>query len=1207
MSDRSSGNVARRAMPSAEEEASEHVKPDELAPTTRPFTTMGSSTLHLGALQSNSRPQPGRKSSTAGIPHVGRLEATEGEFDVRRFILDQKGADPLHQSSLFRAAPFREQQPHLKSRSSTQSNRSTPESSQRSKKLLPKMDLRGSKSVGTLPIPGYSDGDQDRAKKANKTQTSSSTGPSVNQQHDEQYDSVSHFYTIERMAESCCHAAQSKNRTWHFLPGSEERSKGNNGGSGNSITGVERPSRRIDLLDLEKCFDSAIQFVNRKNKWDAGCSERMAMIDQDFMSIEARAAQKYSLSTRSGELHLGDADERTNGQNALVKLFFEQKWSDVVLGELEAMLTVSFLEQGVVLRKARVQYAQAFYQLEQLYCERSRDLKQALQDAEKMRQEVQRMSENHHRDTEDTKEHYEAEIQRLHIGFEARKEEMEKKALESRDQMTKMGDTMKTLNTIFRQMREDTEKVKAVELRENYSKLEKKYELCREEIERLRPLIRENQELTQEKEVVEQENEALQERVAKMDVILTSKDETISNLLVQQSDMLAAHELREVQDAERRKRAQDEADEDDEDENDRNAVTASTGESDRGRRDRDTVAVCIRCKQNMKDVLNQGSFTDQRSGSSQDTQGSTENGESGMFGQESKKVQEVRTRRIQCLYFRILLPNLRGRRPHKDAAWTFGCMRSILFAKQIDDAMCKRNGGMFPLRIRMPEYVYSWFSPWRSIKNEKHQEEFGAGYTDPSGSGVESTPTSRSTLTSEHQQVQADEDRWCLYYGVKALVQEGYLEAKLFLSLLDEKYGEDELVFLLYCYRVLDILISGRLSWGPLRECVSYETFSREYERSVGAVSSANRFPKTVWISPYHASLATGVVLSKATESERAALDKKIMDYVVTNLPDEEKPTVFLPPEQPRGGKHMRSHRARFSENADHLGKRDDEEDDPDLTTQQFVDANLWVELMMLEYKEEQAHRRAAIRLMFQTATSAVVSVGDGSRLSETRQHAALGGLSAATMDMEQFRIMIRTLNDEIPSFMVAMLFRNTYMKGNGAVNFDAFMDVAESAQFFSSCMRLQSPASGLARLAGEPTSPASAASCTSSRAADMVAKFFVILQSELESTIEALPMWTRSMTDYLSYEITSALQDTDGTFSDGIRLLTSFHRLVDNLLLSKLVKRETTGGFFSSKNMFSMEKALRALLECVRLRDKSRYRILYYVSGNPCSIGIAF
>ncbi|RLN93375.1 hypothetical protein BBJ28_00018080, partial [Nothophytophthora sp. Chile5] len=445
----------------------------------------------------------------------------------------------------------------------------------------------------------------------------------------------------------------------------------------------------------------------------------------------------------------------------------------------------------------------------------------------------------------------------------------------------------------------------------------------------------------------------------------------------------------------------------------------------------------------------------------------------------------------------------------------------------------------------------------------------------------------------------------------------GYLEAKLFLSLLDEKFGEDEQVFMLYCYRVLDILIGGRLDWGPLRDKTSYESFAHEYDH-LFARSSSNpedmtaqsshpststpRVPKTVWISPYHASLATSVILSKATEAERAALDKKILEYIVTNVPEEENPTLYLFPVESTESTHAKAEaetikskhkKGRSDRHGQRGGKYDDNAAEGDAQApQQFVDANLWVELMMLEYKEEQAHRRAAVRLMFQTATSS--SVTWASESAANLSLSAMLGINSTCMDMEQFRVMVQTLNDEIPSFMVATLFRNAYVRGNGMVNFDSFMDAAETGQFFSTCMRLESAGAVVARLSGSPRSPTFAASSTSARAAYIVDKFMTILRHELRTTIAAQPIWTRSMTDSLTYEITSSLMEGT-TYCDGVRLLTSFHRLIDSLGMVKLVRREVMGGVFSSKNLFSIEKALQSLLEFVRQKDKSAYVQLRY------------
>ncbi|KAG3175769.1 hypothetical protein PC128_g17580 [Phytophthora cactorum] len=1109
----------------------ESVTPD------RPFSAMGSAAFHLDT------PTPEKKSPnasqrqpplTAGaLPNRIKGTATEGEFDVRKFLLDQKSSQPFHKSSLFRASTFAEQMAPVETEPSNQSTRS-----KLKKVVLPRMELGSSKSTANLP------GAKPKSRHTPR-----------NQSDEEDNASISHFYSIEKMSASCFHATQNKNKTWLFLPGSDERSKTSKGVGKSSITGVDRPSRRVDVLDLERCFDTAIQFASKNKHMDVACEEKLSMLDQDFMAIYARMTQRYSSTTSSND-----------SRKMLTKLLFEQKWSDVVMGELESMLMVSFLEQGVVLRKARILYAKTFFQLENLYKSQWQDLIQEQEEVEYLREEVRQTNELHKQDAQNMKERYETEIDKLKTTFESDKSEMERRLADSKEQMTKMGDTMKTLNAIFRQMREDTEKVKAVELRENYGRLEHKYEQCREEIEQLRPVVQEKQQLQSRIDELIRDRDVLKDQITELHNLVDTKDTVIASLMEQQSNLIAAQDLKAAREEEMRRQAEEEK------EYERDDALTLTGTSNGP-----ASGVCVRCKQDLRTVSANGGLTEADKGP--ETNNSFVNNEAEAFKLPKK-------RRIQCLYFRILLPNLNGRRPQRDISWTFSCMRSIMFAKQIDDSMCKRTAGLFPLRIRMPEFVYAWFAPWKSLKEEKSiaEEDHLDGGTDTEVLDDPNDPNS-----AQHQQMQANEDRWCLYYGVRALVQQGYLEAKLFLSLLDEKFGEDEQVFMLHCYRVLDVLLEGRLNWGPLRDKVSYEVFAREYAVLVGDSSvkaehltpSRVRVPKTIWISPYHASLATSVILSKATETEREALDKKILEYVVTNVPEDERPENFLEPKTTIEPDEEQTKKRR--------GKINDETIDGNLQEPlHFVDANLWVELMMLEYKEEQAHRRAAIRLMFQTATSAAAAASGS--VAEMSLSAMLG-INYASMDMEQFRAMVHTLNDEIPSFMVATLFRNAYSRGNGTVNFDSFMDAAETSQFFSTCMRLESPSSVVSRILGHPFSRSPVLMTPSSRAAFIVGKFFAILGNEIGSTIEELPLWTRSMTDSLAYEISSTL--LEGSYSDGARLLTLFQRLIDNLGVAKLIRRETTGCLFSSSDLCNIEKALNGLLDFARQREKSSVELL--------------
>ena len=74
---------------------------------------------------------------------------------------------------------------------------------------------------------------------------------------------------------------------------------------------------------------------------------------------------------------------------------------------------------------------------------------------------------------------------------------------------------------------------------------------------------------------------------------------------------------------------------------------------------------------------------------------------------------------------------------------------------------------------------------------------------------------------------QADEDRWALYYGTKVLMKE-LPEAKLWYNLLDERYGEDENMFYLFCMRV------GRLSLSAFAmACMIYTVIIRRGANSI--------------------------------------------------------------------------------------------------------------------------------------------------------------------------------------------------------------------------------------------------------------------------------------------------------------------------------------------------------------------------------------
>ena len=123
--------------------------------------------------------------------------------------------------------------------------------------------------------------------------------------------------------------------------------------------------------------------------------------------------------------------------------------------------------------------------------------------------------------------------------------------------------------------------------------------------------------------------------------------------------------------------------------------------------------------------------------------------------------------------------------------------------------------------------------------------------------------------------------------------------------------------------------------------------------------------------------------------------------------------------------------------------------------------------VMVREYRQEQAHRRAAIRLMFNTASSGALASGGEAkgRANKPKQPTGADGVGekkkgddddgAPTMDMQQFCAMILTLNSSASTDQICALYRDAYDTGNSRVDYDAFMATAERAQFFTSCLRL--------------------------------------------------------------------------------------------------------------------------------------------------------
>ncbi|OQR99170.1 hypothetical protein THRCLA_06597 [Thraustotheca clavata] len=945
-------------------------------------------------------PPPAKKQDRRAISSIGQtnfqVEATQSlnespsaPFDIRQFLLEKKAT----QSSFLDPTLFR---------TNARESIDDPMSFARvlKKKQLPRMD-----SAPALKSP------------------SSDTKKQVNQEETLGY----RLYSIENMTDASLHAIRSQNKTWQTLRASDLR--------------LECPCKRSDVLDLEQCFEAAMNYAKGLEIWEG--DRKTALIDRDYMAVQSQVVAKYA--------PLNEAETR-----ALTCMVFEQKWTDIIIGELEAMLMVSFFEQGTLLRKVRNQYALTYYNLEMLYGQSQVEKKEAIQSKAAMRSRLDALGVEHNEMITKLKQHYEDELSSLHTQIEIERSDAEKKTQESRDQVMKMSETMKTLNGIFKQMREDSDKVRAIELKETNQKLEKKCESLKDEIDRLRSLIPKVQLLEQTTDELTSTIQSLSDELNATKRLVHEKDNIIEDLLHRQEQLLAREEIQ----ASKAKQPD-------------NEIAPPTEEG----------ALCSRCRGPLDDGDNSLTTTTGTSkvGDCRDQNKTT------MAANRAKN----NGKRVHCLSFRILLPNLQGRRPTREPSWAIGCIRAILYSKQVDDMMCL-HGGM-PGRLRMAEFVYAWFAPLDADLELLLPEQ------------------------RDQAHATADEARWCLYYGAKLLSKE-LTEAKLFLSFLDEKHGDDEATH-------------GKLHWSPLRHAPNYNVFSNEWQSHFRMTNEIVQIPKTIWISLTHASRATALVLSKATADERVEFEHQLQTLSTTELaPGEHSATAQ--------------------------------------TEGPFVDAAQWLQLMLQEYREEQAHRRAAIRLMFQTA-SAVSENGKENDATQTAN---------SEMDMEQFRSMMLTLHSNVSCATIVSYFRLSYDRGDGHVTFDAFMETAEERQFFAQCMNLTSIpvlAAAYQNSHGINTPAAILGS--------MVAKHFTLFEEDLYQRMASLPPYTQALARRAFADTVISIREGRGSVIDGFRAIAEHHRLLTLQLWHWLARTELAGEVLPSSAVVKLDKALSCALECFR------------------------
>ena len=543
----------------------------------------------------------------------------------------------------------------------------------------------------------------------------------------------------------------------------------------------------------------------------------------------------------------------------------------------------------------------------------------------------------------------------------------------------RMGETIRTLNGVFRDMQADNEGVSKADLKHKNRLLQQELKELQDECAQLR----EAKAKAARVPVLEKTIKSLQKEGTSLKVQLQEREQLVARLQEREAERLREEEVAKAKapghEGELSTKERDGEEED---------APAVDGD---GVPDPLANVLCIKCKKSLSDMANI---------------------------QEAVEGEPPEPPRLVCHGYRVLLPNIDGERPPRPPNWVRRCMRAIV------DAILKDHAAHGPHqegRSRFPEFAYSFFEPPR-------------GYLD-------------GLSAADRRQVigEADDDRWGMYYGVKLLSRESD-EAKLFWSLLDESHGVDFLAFYLYCLEIIQTTCGASLraqgaadatTHFGLKEFVAKGEAEAVRRKEVGANPADSPWiqlvangdadalalggQQCVWIPLVHAVEATEKILLKANPKLRASALEATRDIAVEATGRSQK----------WGAKQL-----------------------------ECVDLALWLRVLTHLYREEQAHRRAAVRLMFETALAGTIAAhapdyGEGRAPAGIDDEDPDPHAPPPCVDLPQFVAIVRTLYPGASTVDACALYRDAHEASKGRVDYQVFLETCERGRFFARALAL--------------------------------------------------------------------------------------------------------------------------------------------------------
>ena len=433
-------------------------------------------------------------------------------------------------------------------------------------------------------------------------------------------------------------------------------------------------------------------------------------------------------------------------------------------------------------------------------------------------------------------------------------------------------------------------------------------------------------------------------------------------------------------------------------------------------------------------------------------------------------------KRVRCLGYRALLPQLPASMelPSRSHAWGQVCMRTILIAKLNHDRLHRDES----LVTRFPEFVHAWFSSQAVVE-----------LTDKERNSMVARELGMAQKVEVSQEMDPDDvDRWAFYFKIKELAALDSIEAKMFWLLLDETHGDDYGCFFLHSFQALvaccGTTLGGQL--GIAARGLSYHqtcllaaeadstlkkkgvpgTDLKRYDRAdlVKALDSLSTMGGAVFVYVAQAYAVLDAVLAGPLQSRLPLIRKAVHGLsqpCATNklacfddaakLPAATSPVWLLFGPAPTDPKKLPEHCLKYKVDKDSIKRG--------------CDLFSLIQVLAHVFKEEQATRAAAVRVMFgAVADKSFASLTADSERAVAKTQDMLArdkDLAYArlprnlTLSFDTFASITRALWPKCSQVEAAAMYRAAFDQAHGRVDHAAFEAVMARHRVFTRCLNL--------------------------------------------------------------------------------------------------------------------------------------------------------